>query len=307
LDAPDAPLGPDEIAGPTLVTLISPGTELAGYTGLYSAGVFPVTPGYSAVFRVEQVGSAVTDLRPGDLAFCMGRHRSWQVAPRHEIVPVPPGLAPETATFARMLNVTLTTLRTTTARPPDTVLITGLGLVGLMAAKNFLACGYTVIGCEPAAARRELARRAGLAHVLSAVPLDDPAVKGKVGLVLECSGHEQAVLDACRIVRKAGEVVLVAAPWRKQTDLSIHVLQDVIFRNYVTLRSGWEWELPYHAAAFRPYSIFGNLHAAMQWLAEGRVNVDGIYTLTAPAQAQAAYAALLRRQTEGLTYLFDWR
>ena len=49
--------------------------------------------------------------------------------------------------------------------------------------------------------------------MLTAVPVEDPAYAGEVELVIECSGHEQAAFDGCRIVRKRGEVVLVGAPW----------------------------------------------------------------------------------------------
>jgi len=69
----------------------------------------------------------------------------------------------------------------------------------------------TVHAVDPAAARREAAQWWELSRVHEAVPLDDPSLRGQVGLVVECSGHEQATLDACRMVRKRGEVVLVGA------------------------------------------------------------------------------------------------
>src|SRR6266542_4039993 len=69
------PLGPREVAGRTLSTLISAGTELAG---AYLGDRFPCVPGYAAVFEVEEVGSEVADVRGGDRLFCMGPHRSYQ-------------------------------------------------------------------------------------------------------------------------------------------------------------------------------------------------------------------------------------
>ena len=49
-------LGPTEVAGRTLASLVSPGTEL---NGSYLGQNFPRTPGYSAVFEVEHVGTDV--------------------------------------------------------------------------------------------------------------------------------------------------------------------------------------------------------------------------------------------------------
>jgi threonine dehydrogenase-like Zn-dependent dehydrogenase len=301
------PLGPNEVSGRTVATLISAGTELAGYQGLWRWAEFPITPGYAAAFTVEAVGSEVTDLKPGDLAFTMGRHCTLQRANRADVVPVPAGVTPEMATFARLMNVTMTTMTHTNARPGDKVIITGLGLVGHLAAKNFIRCGYDVYGVDTNPARRAMAEAGGIAQVLSAVPLDDPAMARKVALVVECSGHEQAVLDACKVVRRRGEVILVAAPWRKQSDVSAHEIQHQVFFEYVDLRSGWEWELPHHAETFRPHSIFGNLATCLRWLAEGTVSVDGLYTTMRPQDVQAAYQGLQNGSAQRLAVVLDWR
>jgi threonine dehydrogenase-like Zn-dependent dehydrogenase len=106
------------------------------------------------------------------------------------MVLLPDGLTPEVAAFARMLNVTLTTLKTTAARPADKVMVMGLGLVGHLAAKNFMRCGYQVMGVDPDPGRRQLARQSGVHAVYPTTPLDDPQIAKQVALVLECSGHD---------------------------------------------------------------------------------------------------------------------
>lgn len=297
------PLAPDEVAGRTLVTLISPGTELAAN---YRGTRFPAVPGYAAVFEVEEVGSEVGDLSAGEHVFCMGRHRSFQRRKAEEVLRLPDGLSPETAVFARMMGVTMSTLTTTTARPPATVLVTGLGVVGHLGAQMFQASGYETIACDPVLSRRNAAVKAGIKNVLPAAPLDDPAVAGKVALVLECSGHEQAALGGCKVVEKRGEVVLVGSHWARRTDLSAHELLDAVFQNYVVLRSGWEWEVPRHPTPFRTNSLFGNFRAALHWLAEGRVRVAALYRKVPPREAQQAYQDLLAMRGEHLTAVFDW-
>jgi threonine dehydrogenase-like Zn-dependent dehydrogenase len=296
-------LGPDEVEGPTLVTLVSPGTELAVYQGLHAATRFPCGTGYAAIFRVESVGSDVKGLRPGDMAFCMGNHRSHQRARAADALQVPEGLAPEVAVFARLMGVSMSTLTTTAARPPETVLVTGLGLVGHLAAQVFAACGYDVIGVDPAEPRRRAAERRGPSRVLAAV---DPSLAGRVALCVECSGHEAAVLDACCVVRKGGEVVLVGVPWTKRTDIDAHAVLYEVFHRYVHLRSGWEWEVPRHPQDFRTGSIAGNLAGALRWLAQGRMNVDGLADVRRPEDAPQAYASLLGAPGERLSVLFDW-
>jgi len=143
------PLGPHDVAGRMVKSLVSPGTELAGYQGQWTYARYPLTPGYAAIFRVTDVGSEVTDLKPGDLAFAMGGHQSYQRARREHVVPLPHGLAPEAAPFARLMCVSMSTLTTTTARPPAKVIVTGLGIVGHLAAKVFASCGYDVLAVDP--------------------------------------------------------------------------------------------------------------------------------------------------------------
>ena len=297
------PLGPREVAGRTLATLVSAGTELAG---AYLGTSFPQVPGYAAVFEVEATGSEVEGFRRGDRAFCMGPHRSYQRVSQEQALGVPEGLAPTTAVFARMMSVSMSTLPTTTARPPAKVMVMGLGLVGHLATQIFAACGYEVTACDPASSRREIALQAGIQRALPAPPLDDPGFAGQIALVIDCSGHEQAILDGCRAVRKRGEVVLIGAPWQRRTDLSAHELLHLVFHRYIVLRSGWEWELPLHETEFRGNSLFGNLAAALRWLAEGRVRVDGLAAIMPPREAQRAYQDLLHQRSGRLTAVFDW-
>lgn len=300
------PLQAQEVAGRTLATVISAGTELAAYTGVASWAKYPFHPGYAAVFEVQDVGSGVTTFKPGDLAFCMGNHRSHQRVNAAQALPIPSGLSPEEAVFARMMSVTMSTLTTTNARPPACVLVTGLGVVGHLAARIFESCGYEVAGCDPSEARRKIARQAGLRTVLPAVPVDDPAYVDRVDLVVECSGHEQAVLDGCRVVRRRGEVVLVGVPWQKRADLSAFDLLHPVFHRYVVLRSGWEWELPLQPTDFRPGSVFGNLAGALNWLAQGRMRVDTLFQMASPKNAQQCYQDLLHNRTERLATVFHW-
>jgi threonine dehydrogenase-like Zn-dependent dehydrogenase len=304
----EKPLEPTEVAGRTRVSLISPGTEIGGS---YLGTKFPAQPGYAAVFEVEDLGADVKDLKAGDLVFCtgpmgVGGHRSRQRCKREAALPVPPGLSPEVAVHARLMNVTMSTLTTTAARPPDKVLVTGLGPVGHLGAQIFQACGYQVMAVDPVESRRRLALKKGIRDVRAAVPLEDRAAVADTALVLECSAHEQAILDACKAVRKRGEVVLVGVPRQRRTELYAFDIVQTVFQRYVVLRSGWEWEVSRYAADFRVGSVFGNLAGALRWLAEGRVNVDGLYAMADPKDCQRVYQDLMHQRLEALSVVFDW-
>lgn len=310
----DAPLRPGEIRGRTLCTLVSQGTEI----GWANGDSFPIRPGYAAVFRVDEIGEDVTGVTKGELRFAMGYHRATQTHDVRHTLPLPQGMSPSLAVLARLMGVSVTTLMTTKARPGDRVIITGAGPVGLLAAHLFRISAYQVTVVDPDSTRRAQAKASGIPDVHASMPLNAPDYQGKVALVVDCSGHEGAVLDGCKIVRRLGEVVLVGVPWRKLSDHSAHDVTHAVFFNHVTLRSGWEWELPMHGRSFlweellegynnAPHSIFGGFELAIRWLAEGRLPLNGLMHHAVPDDPAALYGRIMARQIEEPFILIDWQ
>jgi threonine dehydrogenase-like Zn-dependent dehydrogenase len=302
------PLEAGEVAGRTLASLISPGTEL---NSAYLGEKFPAQPGYAAVFEVDEAGAGVKDLPLGARVLCtgpngIGGHKSRQRCPREAAVLLPQGLAPEVAVHARLMQVSMSTLTTTAARPPEKVLILGLGPVGHLAAQIFQSCGFQVIAVDPVESRRRLLQEKGVADVRAAAPANEKQLPDGIALALECSGHEQAAVDACRSVRKRGEVVLVGVPWKRRCDAAAFDLTHAVFRRMVVFRSGSEWEVARHPTEYRTGSVFGNIAAALRWLAEGRVRVDGLYEKVAPREAQRVYQDLLAGRHKTLSAVFVW-
>ena len=114
-------------------------------------------------------------------------------------------------------------------------------------------------------------------------------------------------MDGCQVLQQYGELSQIGAPWAQRNEATAHELLRLIFFNYLTVRSGWEWQLPNHPTAFRRGSIFANYAAGLQWLHEERVKVDGLYELINPQQAQQAYQEILHRRLTSLAPMFDWR
>lgn len=303
------PLKPREVAGHTLVSLVSSGTETVGvYAGTIvgiTASSYPMGTGYAAVFQVEQVGSEVTCVAKGDVVFVAGPHQSFQRVGEEQVLKVPAGLAPEAAIFTRMAKISMPALARAEIRPPEIMIVTGLGVVGMMAAQLGQIFGYQVLGCDPSEKRRRIAEHHGIHATAAGVPLTDPQYQKKVGLGLECSGHEQAALDLCNVARVWGEVALVGVPWTPRTSLLAHKVLYAVFHNYVNLKTGWEWQMPADPAI---HSNRYHLETAMHWLAEGKLKVaDGAFRRTPPTDPQTHYQDILHGRLDELTVLFDWR
>ena len=186
------------------------------------------------------------------------------------------------------------------------VVVTGLGIIGLIGAQVFQRCGYDVIACDPMAERRQIAKQVGIKKVLTEVPVNDPEYKGKVSLFLECSSFEQAVLDGCNIVRKGGEVILVGVPMVRRSDIYAQEILNKVFRNNVILSGGSEWRVPRHELDYGQESCFGQMEAALKWLAEDSIVVDGLCNIISPEEAQSVYQDVLNKRMKKLSAMFDW-
>ncbi|BDZ46789.1 hypothetical protein [Naasia aerilata] len=210
----DPALGADEVAGATVCTLISPGTELAGaYRPVGPHAPYPWIPGYAAVFRVDALGSQVEGIAVGDLVFSQGSHRSRQREAASAVWRLPDGLDPFTAVFARLMAVPLAALSTAEGLVGAEVGVSGLGPIGHLAAAIAAHSGARVTAWDPREDRRTQAPAS--VTVLEGPP--EPGPRAQYGtthgfdLVLECSGHDGAALAAVRAVR-SGERSCWSAP-----------------------------------------------------------------------------------------------
>ena len=310
-----SPLEENEVEGETLVSLISPGTEI----NLQLLGErFPSEPGYAAVFRVSAVGEGVKELSVGDIALCsgpagVGGHRSWQRCPAAMTAKVPggvDGLDPAAAAHARLAAVSMATLCTTPVAPPGPVLITGLGPVGHLAAQVFRGCGYRVTGVDPIEQRRKLLQGKGFEDVYAEAPPRGNVPGGGYRLAVECSGHPRATLACVQRIRPGGEVVQLGVPHGNRPDPSAAELMEAVYRSKGTYRSGWEWQLPRtdaEAGPRDPGTAIGSLRTAVDWLAEGRLDVGGLYEVADPEDASAVYQRLRQEPYEAFSIAFDWR
>lgn len=309
----DEPLRPGQIRGRTECTLISQGTEL----GWANGDTFPIRPGYAAVFTVDEIGEGVTGVKLGERRFAMGLHRSTQAHRAEFTLPVPEGLPSDVAVIARLMGVSMTTLMTTKARAGDAVIICGAGPVGFLAAHQFQLSGYRVTVVDPDPLRRGQIVASGIKDCRPEMPLQDVSLLGKVALVVDCSGHEGAVIAGCQILRRGGEAVLVGVPWRKLSDQSAHDVMRAVFFNLITLRSGWEWELPIRDRDFvweeflegynnAAHSILGGFARALDWLAEGKIPVEGLMHRASPADPSTLYADIAARRIAEPFIVLDW-
>ena len=128
-----------------------------------------ISLGYSLSGVVEAVAPEVTDLQPGDRVACMGsqcsHHAEVVAVPRNLAVPVPGGLALEQAAFVTLASIAEEALRRCAIQFGETVVLYGMGLLGLLAGQIANAAGYYVVGLDTNPARLDHARSLGITDV----------------------------------------------------------------------------------------------------------------------------------------------
>jgi len=129
---------------------------------------------------------------------------------------VPEGMSDDAALFAGdVMGTGYHSVVAAGMKPGDTVVVLGLGPVGLCGVQAARACGAArVIGIDTVAERLEVARSFGAEAVH--LTEEDPraAVKAATGgrgadVVVDAVGHPDALDMACRMARKAGTVSVV--------------------------------------------------------------------------------------------------
>lgn len=156
----------------------------------------------------------------------------------------------------------------------DTVLITGLGPVGLGGVVNGVFRGARVIGVESHPYRARLARELGAAAVID--PADPHAreairdLTGGLGVdkAVDCSGAAAAQRLLIDAVRRRGQVAFVG----EGGELSVHVSRDLI-RKGLTLHGQWHWNL---RDAPRLMQVIRGAGAALDTLVTHRFPMSGV-------------------------------
>jgi 2-desacetyl-2-hydroxyethyl bacteriochlorophyllide A dehydrogenase len=138
--------GPGQVLVTTLLSGISAGTELLVYRGevpaemTVDAGIaslagtfsYPLKYGYAAVGQVTALGPEVEPSWGGALVFAFHTHESVFVAAPEELLPVPPGVAPEEALFLANMETAVTLALDGAPLVGEQVAVFGQGVVGLL-------------------------------------------------------------------------------------------------------------------------------------------------------------------------------
>ncbi len=316
-EVPERP-EPHGVIARSICSLVSPGTELAVYTGTHMGfslpeppfPLIPHRPGYALVGEVAAIGSAVQGLEVGQRVLMEAGHGTMAVADTrtHAVVPVPAGLSSVHAPLARMAGIAFTALRLAPPQLGDQVIVLGLGLVGLFAGQLFRVAGARpVLGVDRLPARLKLAEAFGIVPVDTSREEMVPALRRALGsrgadIIVEATGSPALIPPALDGARRGGTVVLLGST-RGPVNLDAYSL---IHRKAVRVIGGHETALPFNSD--HPWPRLRNLGLALDLMAAGDLRTDGMVTDELTVEQALTAHDMLRDHPQGhLGVVIHWR
>ena len=307
-------LAPNQILFATEYSVVSAGTELAIWRGVESWAPLPNVPGYGAVGIVQKVGSAVKRCAPGERIFCYGKHASFAIMEERLVIPVPAELDPRQAVLARMGQVAYTSVRVGGVELGDTVAVTGLGLVGNLAAQLLKLAGCTVIGFDLSDRRLEIAKSCGIEHVFNSRNQNaEQAVRkitggGLCNAAVEATGVPAMIATAASLVEK-GTVVVLGTPRGEFSANATELLRDVHHAHrQVTLKGGHEWCVPMYPEPYLKHSLARNVQQLFGFMQSGRLHIPEVIShCVPPTECREVYTNLRNRNEAYFGVVFDWK
>lgn len=179
-----------------------------------------MTPGYSSMGVVEQVGEGVEGLRPGQRVGCVGAdaacHAQRVAVPSPLCLPLPDALDDRYGAFGALGGIAAHGVRVARVDAGSVVAVIGLGLVGQIAAQLVTAAGGRVVGIDPAADRVALAQRLGAVGG-AVLGTDDP----EAPLRSVSHGHGADAVLVCAATSDSSPVELAARLARDRATVSV--------------------------------------------------------------------------------------
>ena len=243
--------GPGQVLVRTLHSGISSGTELLCYRGLLDPDLplderigsldgsfrYPFPYGYSCVGVVERSSGAVP---PGTVVFAFHPHQDRFVVAGSDVVVLPEGTDPRSGTLFPLVETALQISLDAGPVTHETVVVLGLGAVGVITALLLQQAGADVLAADPLAGRRALAVSLGVPAV-TPDELPSRLPDGGVPLLVELSGSPTALADALPLLAHEGTALVGSWYGRQHVELP---LGGAFHRRRLTIRSSQVSTIP---------------------------------------------------------------
>lgn len=177
----------------------------------------PLPLGYCNVGKVVAVGKGVSEFQVGDRVASNGNHAEFVSVPKNLVARIPDNVTDDEAAFTVIGAIGLQGIRLTNPTFGETIVVIGLGLIGLVTAELLKANGCNVIGLDFDQQKVDMAKQKGITAINPAAG-NDPVkfvqeatnAVGADGVIITASSKSDEIIhQAAEMSRKRGRIVLV--------------------------------------------------------------------------------------------------
>lgn len=183
------------------------------------------------------LNSGVDGFVIGDRVASNGYHAEIVRVPKHLCAKIPDNVDDESAAFTALGSIALQGIRLLNPSLGESVVVSGLGLIGLMALQILKASGCRVLGIDTETSRCKLAESFGV-EVINLSEVSNPVVAAErfsAGrgvdsvLITATTKSNEVVNQAAEMCRKRGKVVLVGV-------VGLNLRRDAFYKKEITFQ-----------------------------------------------------------------------
>jgi len=244
----------------------------------------PISLGYCNVGVVHEIGSGVTNFSKGNRVISNGKHAEVVNVPINLCAKIPEVVSDESASFTVLGAVALQGIRLVKPTLGETIVVIGLGLVGLMSIQILKANGCRVLGLDFDKNKLALAKQFGVEVV--DLNKEDPLVVANIFsrrrgvdavIITATSSSDEPIHQAAQMCRKRGRIVLVGVTGLKlsREDFFKKELTFQVSASYGPGRydPNYEEKSQDYPIGFVRWTVQRNFEAILDMMANGTLDV----------------------------------
>jgi len=273
---------------------------------------FPRASGYSSSGTVLEVGKNVTGLKKGDrVALMWSNHKKINVIDERKVVKLSDNVSFREAALFNIATFPLAAIRKTRLEVGESLLVMGLGILGLFGVHLAKASGAApVIAVDPIAERREKALQFGADYALN--PLDEDFAQkvkeitdGGVKVAIEVTGLGVGLNQALDCMARFGRVALLGCTRDKNFTIDyyrkVHGVGVELIGAHAMARPNFE-------SSPGLFTQLDDLKAMEKLCAYKRIDLLGMIDETfSPYDCTDVYLRLVEGKDFPVVSQFDWR
>jgi threonine dehydrogenase-like Zn-dependent dehydrogenase len=176
----------------------------------------PLPLGYCNAGEVIGIGEGVTEFSIGDRVASNGAHAEIVSVPKNLVAKIPENVSYEEASFTVIGSIGLQGIRLANPTMGETIVVVGLGLIGLITAELLIANGCNVIGFDfddqkvrLASNKGVIAFNASTTDVVKTVESLTNGIGSDAVVITASTKSNEVISQAAQMSRKKGRIVLV--------------------------------------------------------------------------------------------------